>query len=44
MEKTVSENGDIAMEKELKSATQRLTVLRKGADGQDEEIPLEEDV
>lgn len=33
-----------AMEKELKSAVQRLTVLRKGADGQDVEIPVEEDV
>lgn len=33
-----------SMEKELASATQRLTVLRKGADGQDVEIPLEEDV
>lgn len=33
-----------AMEKELASATQRLTVLRRGADGQEEEIPLEEDV
>ena len=32
-----------AMEKELKSAQQRLTVLRKGADGQDEEVALEED-
>ena len=33
-----------AMEKELASATQRLTVLRRGADGQEEEIPREEDV
>ena len=33
-----------AMEKELTTATQRLTVLRKGADGRDAEIPLEEDV
>lgn len=33
-----------AMEKELASATQRLTVLRRGTDGQEEEIPLEEDV
>lgn len=32
-----------AMEKELAEATQRLTVLRKGAEGE-EEIPLEEDV
>ena len=32
-----------AMEKELAEATQRLTVLRKGAEGV-EEIPLEEDV
>ena len=30
-----------ALEKELQSAQQRLTVLRKGADGTDEEIPLE---
>lgn len=29
-----------ALEKELTSATQRLTVLRKGANG-DEEVPLE---
>ena len=33
-----------AMEKELAEATQRLTVLRKGAEGGEEEIPLEEDV
>ena len=33
-----------AMEKELSEATQRLTVLRKGAEGGEEEIPLEEDV
>lgn len=33
-----------AMEKELAAATQRLTVLRRGADGQDTEIPVEEDV
>lgn len=33
-----------AMEKELAEATQRLTVLRRGADGQDAEIPVEEDV
>ena len=32
-----------AMEKELAEATQRLTVLRQGAEGE-EEIPLEEDV
>lgn len=32
-----------AMEKELHAATQRLTVLRKTAEGE-EEIPLEEDV
>lgn len=30
-----------ALEKELQSAQQRLTVLRKGADGKDEELPLE---
>ncbi|MDY4139597.1 MAG: exodeoxyribonuclease VII small subunit [Eubacteriales bacterium] len=33
-----------AMEKELAEATQRLTVLRRGAEGGEEEIPLEEDV
>ena len=33
-----------AMEKELAEATQRLTVLRRGAEGVEEEIPLEEDV
>ena len=30
-----------ALEKELLSAQQRLTVLRRGADGTEEEIPLE---
>lgn len=30
-----------ALEKELQSAQQRLTVLRKAADGTDEEVPLE---
>lgn len=33
-----------AMEKELAEATQRLTVLRRGTEGGEEEIPLEEDV
>lgn len=33
-----------ALERELAAATQRLTVLRRGADGQDAEIPVEEDV
>ena len=32
-----------ALEKELASATQKLTVLRRGESGQDVEIPLEED-
>lgn len=32
-----------ALEKELASATQKLTVLRRSAEGQDVEIPLEED-
>lgn len=32
-----------ALEKELQSARQRLTVLRRGPEGE-EEIPLEEDV
>lgn len=32
-----------AMEKELAAATQRLMVLRSGADGQGVEIPLEDD-
>ncbi len=31
------------LEKELQSAQQRLTVLRKAADGTDEEVPLEVD-
>ena len=30
-----------ALEKELQSATQRLTVLRRGADGEETEEPLE---
>ena len=30
-----------ALEKELQSATQRLTVLRRGADGEENEEPLE---
>lgn len=30
-----------ALEKELQSAQQRLTVLRKAADGTEEEVPLE---
>lgn len=30
-----------ALEKELQSAQQRLTVLSKAADGADEEVPLE---
>ena len=29
------------LEKELQSAQQRLTILRKAADGSDEEVPLE---
>lgn len=33
-----------AMEKELAAATQRLTVLRRGEDDQETEIPVEEDV
>ena len=32
-----------AMEKELQSATQRLTVIRQNAAGEDEEAPLEEE-
>ena len=32
-----------AMEKELQSAQQKLTVLRRAADGSDEEVPLEVD-
>lgn len=31
------------LEKELKSAQQKLTVLRQAADGSDEEVPLEVD-
>ena len=33
-----------ALEKELSEATQRVTVLRQSMDGEEEEIPLEEDV
>ena len=33
-----------ALEKELAEATQKVTVLRKNAEGEDVEIPLEEDV
>lgn len=32
-----------ALEKELAGAVQKLTVLRRSAEGQDVEIPLEED-
>lgn len=32
-----------AMEKELQSATQRLTVIRQNAAGEDEEVPLEDE-
>lgn len=32
-----------ALEKELQSAQQRLTVLRRAADGSEEEMPLEVD-
>ena len=32
-----------SMEKELASATQRLTVIRKNAEGEEEEVPLEDD-
>lgn len=32
-----------SLEKELQGATQRLTVLRKNAAGEEEEVPLEED-
>ncbi len=31
------------LEQELQSATQRLTVLRTGKDGEDVEVPIEED-
>lgn len=34
----------VALEKELAEATQKVTVLRGNAEGQDVEIPLEEDV
>ena len=33
-----------ALEKELAEATQKVTVLRQNLDGEEEEIPLEEDV
>lgn len=33
----------LALEKELAGAAQKLTVLRRSAEGQDVEIPLEED-
>lgn len=33
-----------AMEKELAAAAQRLTVIRQNAAGQDEEVPLEDEV
>ena len=32
-----------AMEKELQCATQRLTVIRQNAAGEDEEVPLEDE-
>ena len=32
-----------SMEKELHAAQQRLTVIRQGAEGEDEEVPLEVD-
>jgi len=32
-----------SMEKELTAATQRLTVIRKNAGGEEEEVPLEDD-
>lgn len=32
-----------AMEKELQSAAQRLTVIRQNAAGEDEEVPLEDE-
>ncbi len=32
-----------AMEKELQGATQRLTVIRQNAAGEDEEVPLEDE-
>ena len=32
-----------SMEKELQSAQQRLTVIRRSAEGEDEEVPLEVD-
>ncbi len=34
-------NALTALEKELQSAQQRLTVLRRAADGTEEEVPLE---
>lgn len=36
-------NALTALEKELAQATQRLSVLRRAADGSETEIPLEED-
>lgn len=32
-----------SMEKELTAATQRLTVIRRNAGGEEEEVPLEDD-
>ncbi len=32
-----------SMEKELQAATQRLTVIRQNAAGEDEEVPLEDE-
>lgn len=32
-----------AMEKELQAATQRLTVIRQNAAGEDEELPMEDE-
>lgn len=32
-----------SMEKELTAATQRLTVIRKNTEGEEEEVPLEDD-
>ena len=37
-------NALAALEKELAEASQKVTVLRRNAEGQDVEIPLEEDV
>ena len=33
----------LSLEEQLQAAEQRLTVLRKAADGSDEEVPLEDD-